>query len=80
MYRDLDSSPYYRRSLTWSEKKLDQALGIIVHLFCVLLEVNQLAGGDFTICDNHLLYHNEEGTEKFYTCLVYHSRDVTFFG
>ena len=31
---------------------IDWALGIVMHLFCVLLEVDELSGGDFPVCDN----------------------------
>ena len=60
------------------KKAIDWDLGIVVHLFCVLIEVDQLAGGYFPICDNYVLCQHEECTVKFTSCYVPNVSDVIF--
>ena len=56
----------------------DKDLGILVNFCCVLLVVDQLAGGDFPIFDDYVLYHHEECTVKFTSCSVPNVSDVIF--
>ena len=61
------------------EKNTDWGLGIVVHSFFVLLEVDQLAGRYFPICDDPGLDYHEEGACKFSSCPVTYGRGLYLF-
>ena len=50
-----------------------------MHFFCLLFEVDQLAGGYFTIYYNDVLANHEQGNRKLSSRPVSHGSDVFFF-
>ena len=61
------------------KNSVDQGLGIVVNCFCLWIQVNQLAGGDCTICCDGVLDKHEYGTTKLTSRTVSHGNDVIGF-